>query len=226
MTPKNPFRREIGYDNIDSRESTAHLIKEFGCDGVQVCCCGVAHPNVGELVQIPDDREIGDENLEPRVIPSGKYFVRAMRVGMSVGTSSHFLLLENLETGQTVGGIVGYDGGVSMDWRDCKKIQKPIEETSEIERNLQQSALTDLTALLLVVHTPDKDKRELCLRIREYITEGTRGRNAIEAYISDEPITDLQIGDIDFLCQLAGKQKSTEEIRKSITTVRNFKQKP
>ena len=113
------FRPTIRANNIVAcKESATHLHTEFGARGVYRCE-EITHPRKGELINIPDDRETADENPDCRIIPAGKY-----RVLDALGsTSSHWIVLENLETGTREVATIAYHEEAQVDWRECKKIQ-------------------------------------------------------------------------------------------------------
>lgn len=113
------YRRAIPTTDIRTcKEMVKHLCAEFGPGNVE-CCDEISHPREGQLVDIPDDREIADENPDYRIVPAGKYRVVEILGG---GVSSHNVYLEELGTGKRAGGLIARHGAVTMDWRDVKKI--------------------------------------------------------------------------------------------------------
>lgn len=129
MSNNKSFARPIiSLEGSDNREGIDHLIREFGVENVKICLCGIAHPAEGEIVEIPDALQTADD--EERVIPTGSYRVTAS----FTGTSSHFIALENLDIGgEEIECVVGHTGGLSVDWRNCKKgrLEPPSTKRTE-----------------------------------------------------------------------------------------------
>ena len=102
-------------DTCACTENVTHLREAFkSCEKREE----IAHPHEGELINIPDDRETVDNSPDRRIIPAGKYRVLVT----SGSTSSHWMALENLETGANEVATIAYHAKGQMDWRGCTKI--------------------------------------------------------------------------------------------------------